>query len=689
MAGPFDAFDPSQLSTVQGPNGPFSVPSPLASRFQPPLAIPPIAGAPAPQAAPLTVGGIPLPPDMAAKFAPAPQPEAPVPVAAPSAHVAPAQPPQPQRPQDPFAVAQARTEAALGERRQAAIDSGAAEAAGAEAEADAIAEGNRQADLARAAAAKQLEQDQAEQKRLGVDLEASRKAYADHKVDQARFWHDSSTGNKVLMGIGLALSAAGSVLKREGAKNPALDMILGAVKQDIALQLADRDKLLTDVNQKSSAVDRAMTATRDNQATMAALTAGALDRVKGQVTEIATRTKSGLAKANALDLAGQLDGLAAKSMDDALQGAWARKKDDQQLALQRQNTAIAGGNLALAGKRFEEDKRQFDASRADRLYAEAMDAVQAGNANMAKMSLKSMSPQDAKVMQEMDIKERQQQVFAPPARKLDPKTGAVSYEKQLARNADGSLFKIPDEKAAGEMKSKMAGAIMYSGAIDQLVEWRKAHGWESSTWNSSDRQTAEVLMNNLILAKKNAEKLGAISQSDLALVEGAIGTGDPGSMRDPTDALMKGREMVWSGVNADMRAQGYDGADVFIDPPKPIEESEASRLNRDIGDQDRGPARALDTIAANVDEGTMGRDRGRATGKAITAVSALALSARGRDADPEAILAIRKRADDPDPAIRTLARNLIDRYQIDVADPHWRTDSLSQRFVDTVAGKGR
>lgn len=684
MPGPFDIFDPSQMAAVQGTNGPVQVPAVVASRFQPPIQIPAPDAPPSPAPLPLSIGGIPqLPPAIAAKLAPAPA-APPVPAVAPAGNApaptaAPRGKPAPAAQLDPFAEAQQITERGLMTRQQAALDIGDANARSADQQADAIAEGNRQADIARAAQKKQLERDQAEQTRLRADLETAQKQYADHKVDAGRFWHDSSTGQKVMMGIGLALSAAGSVLKHEGSKNPALDMIMGAIQRDVQLQMADREKLGAVVGQKSSALDRMITLTRDHQSAMEAAIAGSLERVKGQVAEIAARTQSATARANAADLVGQLDVQIGAARDAAAQGAENRRRQDQQLEIQRKQVAIAGGHLALEKKRFDEGKRQFDLGRADMYYREAMDALQKGNENVTKLAAKgAINATDAKALQEMDLKQREQVVFAPPTVIKDPKTGEIRQQVEQIRNADGSVLQIPKEEAA-KVRDKMASAIMYSQAVDRLIDWRKEHGWESKSWNSADLQTAKSLLSDLIIAKKNAAALGALSESDLKLVTDAIGTDDPGSIRDPSAALLEGRRSVWASVNSDLIAHGYDGA--RVDMPTPgtadAQDSEVQALTRDA--QDR--YKPMDARAAAESSRAIG-DTGfdtpygspRMTTNSLIAIQKLVQQAR----DPrspnngDALVALRTLADDPDPGVQRLVRDQIDSYRLPVANPSWR-----------------
>lgn len=681
MPGPFDIFDPSTLATVQGANGPVQVPAVVASRFQPPIQIPTPAAPPAPAALPLSIGGIPqLPPAIAAKLAPAPA-APPVPAVAPAGNApaptaAPRGKPAPAAQLDPFAAAQQITERGLMTRQQAALDIGDANARSADQQADAIAEGNRQADIARAAQKQQLERDQAEQTRLRADLETAQKQYADHKVDAGRFWHDSSTGQKVMMGIGLALSAAGSVLKHEGAKNPALDMIMGAIQRDVQLQMADREKLGAVVGQKSSALDRMITLTRDHQSAMEAAIAGSLERVKGQVSEIAARTQSATARANAADLVGQLDVQIGAARDAAAQGAENRRRQDQQLEIQRRNVAIAGGHLALEKKRFDEGKRQFDLGRADMYYREAMDALQAGAKNAAALTKAGVKPEDAARLQEMGIKEREQLVFGPPTVEKDPKSGELKLSTGNLKNRDGSDFKIADKAEASQVREKMEGALKYTQALDKLVAWRAAHGWESKAWGSKDLREAQGLLAALQLAAKDSNKLGALSESDLKLVTDLIGTDDPGSMRDPTGPLLSGRQQVWAGVDAALRARGYDGPSVEMPAPGDMEakDSEVQALTRQAQERYKSTdpvalsesSRAIGDVGFGVPYGSP-----RQTSASLVAIpQLLAIAAdKRRDDREEAILALRQILRDPDPAVQRVVRDQATRFGVNLGEP--------------------
>jgi hypothetical protein len=74
-----------------------------------------------------------------------------------------------------------------------------------------------------------------------IDNEQSElaKKFSDGKIDPNRVWHNTSTGNKILAGIGLLLSGIGSGLS--GQKNMALEIIQKKIDQDIDAQKADKE----------------------------------------------------------------------------------------------------------------------------------------------------------------------------------------------------------------------------------------------------------------------------------------------------------------------------------------------------------------------------------------------------------------------------------------------------------------
>lgn len=207
-------------------------------------------------------------------------------------------------------------------------------------------------------------------------------------------------------------------------------------------------------------------------------------------------------------------------------------------------------------------------------------------------------------------------------------------------NKNGAPLQIPKEDAKA-IRAKMGAAIQYSTLVDKLIDWRAAHGWESKTWNSADLQEAKSLLSNLQVSAKNAFQLGALSASDMELVDGAIGTGDPGSMRDPTKALLTGRKATWDGINSDLQANGYDGHARVEMPPSgtaPAANSTDEALLKSAQERRTGPVGAMASFAEGSGENANilqpgGQAASNLTGGANEALVALAMRASRGEQD--------------------------------------------------------
>jgi hypothetical protein len=645
----------------------------------------------------------PLPPELAGKFAAPPPPdEAPIKVDAKTLAKQQAAATKQQsgadaalraRAADPFARAADMQQQGLAKRQEAAAVQADAEMKEGDAEAKAYADANVEADKQRAAAEAQAKQDAADQQRLRGDLDQAQKAYADSKVDPNRFWHDKSTGQKILAGIGIALSGLGAAMNHEGV-NPALQLILDAVKQDVSLQMADREHLGTVAGMKGSALDRMVALTRDHAAASQAAIAGALGRVDGQIKQIAAQTKSDTAKSRLLDFSGTLQMAAGEAADKAATGAWNRVQDQKKLALEKQQVAIAGGHLALAGKQFEYTQKKDALERGDRLFMQAQNDAQEAQkqalaAKVASAKAAGATPEQLKTLQEIDETKREQTVYAPPVVTKDPKTGELKPTAVVVANKDGtSPFSTTAAKA---LKPKIAAAMQYSTLVDQLVEWRKEHGWESSAWNSSDRQQAQALLGNLKIAAKNAFQLGAISGSDNDLLNDAIGTGDPGSVRDPTDALLTGRKAQWDSINTEAIAGGYDGHErIELKPVGTVDaqNSPGQKLRSDV--EDLAPKGYVNPDDYSTTEGKQIVTDSLKAGQrppsttSIAALNQLVMAAQGRLRDVSAEDAAQKLLDiannDNNPALRKYARDTIDKLKPPGIDPWWQDPGRTLGF---------
>lgn len=89
-------------------------------------------------------------------------------------------------------------------------------------------------------------------------IEQASQEFMDAKVDQGRWWSDKSTASTIGIGIAVAMTGIGMAMKGQGDKNPALDIIMKAINQDIELQLEAIDRKGKGVTMMNGALDRFM-----------------------------------------------------------------------------------------------------------------------------------------------------------------------------------------------------------------------------------------------------------------------------------------------------------------------------------------------------------------------------------------------------------------------------------------------
>jgi len=392
MPGPFDPLDPAVADASYGN---VRMPQFVANNLAAPTPAAPTTSSPAPQG-PITS------PSQAVAAAPpaAEQPEPPRqtlaqfnaaargqgPITSPS-QIAPPKA-APMGSEAAIGDAGRQEQEAIGERKRALQTEADVSSASARQEADVLAAANRKVAAQMAEQEQQRKVDQAESVRMQAELRGAMDQFANAKVDPSRFWHDSGTGSKVLMGIGLALGAAGQALTRGQQNNAALDIIQNAIKQDVALQMHQQEKLGQVVGQRGQALDRMLQITKDRQATMNAAIAAGYEYVGKQIGEIAARTKDPMAQAQAKGAQAVLSQDAATLQDKANQDAAARiaaqRAEAERERAARASEGIAYGHLALERQQQTESRREFDLTRSDRRDEEAMKLLAAGNTAGAK-----------------------------------------------------------------------------------------------------------------------------------------------------------------------------------------------------------------------------------------------------------------------------------------------------------------
>jgi hypothetical protein len=367
-----------------------------------------------------------------------------------------------------------------------------------------------------------------------ADLKSAQDAYVNHKVDQNRAWHSKSTGQKVLAGIGVALAGLGGALvARDTGRpvtNPALDMIMGAIQDDVRLQLAERDKLGAVAGMKRDAVGDLRQRYGDEEAAFQAIVAGNLRRTENQVKGIAAQAKDPKAKLAMENLSADLGLKAAEVEQAATDRELAQKNADRSYRLQ------AAGQ-ALANKQFERGKYEFDVQM-DQRYTEMM--------LKAKEAEAKGKVEEAKAMRE-EAKEQRELAIG-------------GFDGAPLKQKDGTPFKAPDTHAAERLRKVEQSGKQAIRIVDSIKRLRKESGAEWGNTEAGRQLKADMAA--LQLEIKNNAELGVLAGPDMDIIASYIGTGDATEF-DTYGSLEKGLDRVRGNLAAKtlgtLRTGGYTG----------------------------------------------------------------------------------------------------------------------------------
>lgn len=140
------------------------------------------------------------------------------------------------------------------------------------------------------------------QKKFDAEYEEATKDLKDTKIDSERLWKNKSTGNKILTGIGLALSAFGG----PEAVARTNQIIQSAVDKDIEEQKANYGIKKEGVQNMNTVFARMMDRYGDKEKAELATRAYYNEKLSNQVAQIGARSGSATVKANEKAYQGQL-----------------------------------------------------------------------------------------------------------------------------------------------------------------------------------------------------------------------------------------------------------------------------------------------------------------------------------------------------------------------------------------------
>jgi hypothetical protein len=134
---------------------------------------------------------------------------------------------------------------------------------------------------------------------------------------------------------------------------------------------------------------------------------------------------------------------------------------------------------------------------------------------------------------------------------------------------DDKPYRARSKEDADEISDDKAITDEAIDILDRVIRYREnGGGWEPNFWMSDEGKKAIVDWNALVLIKKNRDKLGALSGSDIELELNSMGTKDPTGAKDPTPGLVQFRNNLVHGLNVKANAKRRPGTPK-VKPYKP------------------------------------------------------------------------------------------------------------------------
>lgn len=337
------------------------------------------------------------------------------------------------------------------------------------------------------------------------------------KIDEHKFWGDASTAKNIGRVIAMAMTGLGMALSGRGhEQNPVIAMFDQAARNSIQMQMDKRDQLAKRSARAEKGLDAFDRITDAKDARFNADMARAYERGIRQGDLAASKYGGDLAKKNWKVQRSELEVKKGEYLGKAAEGAFGRDVQKQQLDNMRKQTAISGGQLALANRQFAWTKEKAEADMAIEVAKlnKAGDAAKAGEL----------------------------QKFGVPG----------------VKNADGTTFVATGSPEGVEkLRTKVSAANTLVSLMDEARRLRT--GWTSETAKSKEWQELKANWAAAQGIAKDVLGLGALSGPDMELVNRFIGTDDPTQMRDPTAGIQKARGNVLKLVTNDLKAHGYEG----------------------------------------------------------------------------------------------------------------------------------
>lgn len=447
--------------------------------------------------------------------------------------------------------------------------------------------------------------EQARLKQLTGDVDQAVKEFNGREIDRGRLWRNASNGKKALFVIGSIMAGAGSAMKKQGDKNPALAILMQAINDDVAEQMANIEKAGQNVSMKRGQLSQYRELMGDVEAARQATAAGLMAEVEEQIKSAAAATGSQSARLAAADAIAGLQVERGKAVSDAGKALHGVELSERQL--QEQVTA-----------RKADDARGWAALKQQEKF-KAMDYD---------LQLKAMAAKRIDDVAAHGLKE-------------DEKIVDTVYM------SDGSLFTARTKEEAVKLRSKVAATRSVVGFLDEMDQLVAEYGGNTGLIPSVEVQRLRTLSNSVLLSLKDSEEMGTIDKGVLTLMEGLTGgagfeglgsfLGSAGVGSDMRPGLTKLREAQLSKATEIMKTHRSGVAPLLVERPTVAPRTQTAQTAYDLGKEAPG---IFDVSEAYLADRVSSPD-GLTTDQRV-GMSSLAQLAKAGDAS--AIAALRKLA---------------------------------------------
>jgi hypothetical protein len=148
--------------------------------------------------------------------------------------------------------------------------------------------------------------------------------------------------------------------------------------------------------------------------------------------------------------------------------------------------------------------------------------------------------------------------------------GAVGAEQRKTQrervlpdvfNIDASGNRIPFEPIGtdtevADLRKRVAGTRKVVKMLDEAFKLRS--GWSTKAGNSDENQRLRSLMGAAKLAVKDADNLGQLTEGDMELIVGRLGTDDFTQFRDFDAGVAQARKLLVDGLRTSLISQGLN-----------------------------------------------------------------------------------------------------------------------------------